>query len=433
MAASTCFDNSYYSFLSSVHKPSALASAAGRLTVSSSNKVGTFKSFADRVETANLLREEERLKSFALWPGWSYARPADLAETGFYFTGEEDKVKCVECSLELTGWKAGQVPSQVHKDKSPYCSMITQIGSRNVPLTSKGQMNQKGKPQKSKVKNSFASGRNEPEGFVSGSVTPTKSGKDIHSNDLGKPVSSRMVGSNNAYGSMDAPSLDMKVEENRLATFSNNWSAEIPVKPLALAQAGFYYIGPQDRVICAFCRGKVYNWVPGDSPVGEHTRLFPNCTFVQELNKKPLAKLQSKEAKVLAGLGYHETAIQKAYNELAHQGMVAPSVTDLLEVIHGFEDRGENTGPTTTYTSTCHNTTTKSLKKGETSKDVKEILTENEQLKASNTCKVCLEKDVHAVFLPCGHLVCCMECSEQVEKCPLCRTNILGSVKAFRA
>jgi hypothetical protein len=314
--------------------------------------------------------------------------------------------------------------------------MVTQIGSRNVPLTTKGQMNQKGKPQKSKVKIFFASGRNEPEGHGSGNTTPTKSGKDIHSNDLGKPVSSRMVGSNNAYGSMDVPSLDMKVEENRLATFSHeNWSAEIPVKPLALAQAGFYYIGPQDRVICAFCRGKVYNWVPGDSPVGEHTRLFPNCTFVQELNKKPLAKLQSKEAKVLAGMGYHETTIQKAYNELDHQGVTEPRVDQLLEVIYGFEDRGELHGATTSSAlcSTRRTTTTKSLKNGETSADVKVILSENEQLKASNTCKVCLEKEVHAVFLPCGHLVCCMACSEKVEKCPLCRTNILGSVKAFRA
>jgi hypothetical protein len=309
--------------------------------------------------------------------------------------------------------------------------MVTQSGSQNVPLSSKGRMNQKGKQQKSKVKNPLA-GRNEPEGVDGGhgAVTPTKSGKDIHSNDLGKPISSRMVGSSNAFGSMDVPVDDMTVEQNRLESFSKHWSIDIPVKPLALAQAGFYYIGPHDRVICAFCRGKVYNWVPGDSPVGEHTRLFPNCTFVQELNKKPLAKLETKEAKSVANFGYHATAIQKAFNELEQQGVMRPSVDQLLDVLWGFEDKGELPGATTSSILASAN---KSTNNSPTSTDVKEIQRENDLLKASNTCKVCLEKEVHAVFLPCGHLVCCMTCSEKVEKCPLCRTNILGSVKAYRA
>ncbi|ELT99769.1 hypothetical protein CAPTEDRAFT_30490, partial [Capitella teleta] len=53
-----------------------------------------------------------------------------------------------------------------------------------------------------------------------------------------------------------------------------------------------------------------------------------------------------------------------------------------------------------------------------------DIKRENEAMKESNTCKVCFDAEVNCVFLPCGHLVCCMSCAEQVSNCPLCRTSI---------
>lgn len=423
-----------------LNKRTALASVTGIGNQSQplTHKPGTFKSLSEIIEHANLLQEDVRLKSFALWPGWSYARPEALAETGFYFTGQNDTVKCAECSVELTGWTAGQVPSQVHEDKSPYCPMVTKIGTKNIPKNSSAEPgNGKGKQQKSKGKNSpLAASRNEPEGITGKpNTSPTLTGKDVHGQDMGKPLSSRVVGSNNGSGSFNFPQGDMKDEINRLGTFKGKWPENSPMKPEALAAAGFYFIGPMDRVICAFCRGKVYNWVPGDSAVGEHTRLFPNCTFIQELNRKPLAKLQSIEAKALAAMGYSEPIIQQAFNQLDQEGVEEPTTDALLDVIHALEDNGELEKQTTSKLNRSTTTATQScsLNNSELEPGVAEIQRENEQLKASNTCKVCLEKDVHAVFLPCGHLVCCMQCSEQVETCPLCRTKILGSVKAYRA
>jgi len=45
-------------------------------------------------------------------------------------------------------------------------------------------------------------------------------------------------------------------------------------------------------------------------------------------------------------------------------------------------------------------------------------------------CKVCLDKSVNTVLLPCGHACCCHECSVKVKfatwdaKCPICRSRI---------
>jgi hypothetical protein len=46
-------------------------------------------------------------------------------------------------------------------------------------------------------------------------------------------------------------------------------------------------------------------------------------------------------------------------------------------------------------------------------------------------CKVCCEKDVAAAFLPCGHLVCCLDCAPAMRKCPLCGELIKGTVKTY--
>ena len=62
---------------------------------------------------------------------------------------------------------------------------------------------------------------------------------------------------------------------------------------------------------------------------------------------------------------------------------------------------------------------------------VGELKRENEELKSMRICKVCMEKTVDVIFLPCGHLVCCVECSLQVKECPVCRGAIKATAKVF--
>ncbi|CAL1262934.1 unnamed protein product [Larinioides sclopetarius] len=39
-------------------------------------------------------------------------------------------------------------------------------------------------------------------------------------------------------------------------------------------------------------------------------------------------------------------------------------------------------------------------------------------------CVICLDVQTSSVFLPCGHVCCCRDCSKKVELCPMCRTTI---------
>ncbi|XP_061394548.1 death-associated inhibitor of apoptosis 2 [Musca vetustissima] len=56
---------------------------------------------------------------------------------------------------------------------------------------------------------------------------------------------------------------------------------------------------------------------------------------------------------------------------------------------------------------------------------------ENRKLKDARLCKICLDEEVAVVYLPCGHLVSCVQCAPGVEQCPLCRTAIKGFVRTY--
>ena len=69
--------------------------------------------------------------------------------------------------------------------------------------------------------------------------------------------------------------------QKRLDTFAR-WPAYSPVLPTALAAAGFFYTGIDDRVVCFKCGLHLLRWTAEDDPWIEHKRCRPACLFVKE-------------------------------------------------------------------------------------------------------------------------------------------------------
>ncbi|KAK0064341.1 baculoviral IAP repeat-containing protein 2-like isoform X1 [Biomphalaria pfeifferi] len=58
---------------------------------------------------------------------------------------------------------------------------------------------------------------------------------------------------------------------------------------------------------------------------------------------------------------------------------------------------------------------------------------ENEALKQQMKCKSCQTADVQDLFLPCGHMSTCKQCSNKFSQCPACGKRILGTVNVYFA
>ena len=86
--------------------------------------------------------------------------------------------------------------------------------------------------------------------------------------------------------------------ESRLQSYKHhNWPRDMPLTAEELARAGWFYTGAGDHVKCAWCGGRAFNWMAGDSALGEHRRLFPSCEFVSEFISntfKPLGTTASQ-------------------------------------------------------------------------------------------------------------------------------------------
>lgn len=72
---------------------------------------------------------------------------------------------------------------------------------------------------------------------------------------------------------------DFATVEARLRTFKK-WPESSPIRPEALAEAGFYTEGKSDHALCFYCGGGLKDWEEGDDPWIEHARWFSQCAFI---------------------------------------------------------------------------------------------------------------------------------------------------------
>lgn len=234
--------------------------------------------------------ELKRLATFNN-PNWKPApgRPSSclLARIGFYHCSSQDAVTCFVCHVVIESNDLGLDPKQKHKHRSPRCSMACGNTDDDIPLVQPVEVIEKFKNDPSLMDSPHMSS----DGNQCISISSF-----INLFQLLKTLLDRMSG----IVEIDAASIQVDLENPnfnhlrheivRLNTFAS-WPVLALAEPAALARAGLFYSGNNDRVQCAFCRGFLRNWVRGDVPEVEHRRHFPDCPFVRgvDVGNVPIA------------------------------------------------------------------------------------------------------------------------------------------------
>ncbi|KAJ8265283.1 hypothetical protein COCON_G00143820 [Conger conger] len=379
--------------------------------------------------------EEERFRTFQDWPSDAPVTAVDLAKAGFYFLGTGDKVRCFCCGGILRYWVHGDSPLGEHKRHFPTCSFVL---GRNV-----GNIQQ----------------------------IPAPGSSDAVDGQLLSQLQRMTVDDQVVVGQAVYP--EMEAEESRLTTF-HNWPTGALVQPEVLARAGFFYTGHGDNVKCFYCDGGLRNWEPGDDPWQEHAKWFPRCEFLlQTRGQQYVSNIQESYFSIgetgSSGQSSMARDISSAHDQGRRQGsssaLLSPVVQTVLQM--GFDAGLVESLVQTKYLLTgSHYTSVSDLvadvlqaeeedRQGSeqtrepeervgTTAGVERTLThvkekvgdqspeeQLRQLQEERTCKVCMDKLVSMVFIPCGHLVVCTDCAASLRHCPICRAVIRGSVRAF--
>ncbi|XP_052607676.1 baculoviral IAP repeat-containing protein 3 isoform X1 [Peromyscus californicus insignis] len=239
-----------------------------------------------------------RLSTYSAFPAGVPVSERSLARAGFYYTGVNDKVKCFCCGLMLDNWKQGDSPVEKHRQLYPSCSFVHTLSPANSLEASPQPSLPSAAP--STMPSLCASLENT--GYFSGSYSSFPS----------DPANFR--------ANQDCPSLRtspydfaMNTEKARLLTYQT-WPLSF-LSPADLARAGFYYIGPGDRVACFACGGKLSNWEPKDDAMSEHRRHFPSCPFLKDRSQSASrytvsnVSMQTQEARVRTFFNWPSSAL----------------------------------------------------------------------------------------------------------------------------
>ncbi|CAN7994462.1 unnamed protein product [Ixodes pacificus] len=224
-------------------------------------------------------------------------------------------------------------------------------------------------------------------------------------------------------------------EDARRATMTN-FPREKFQDVESLVAAGFFYDGYMDRVICFSCGGALFNWDEYDDPLIEHVRWYPDCAYVILcLGPQENAEISKRQQDVL------ETKDKEEYEVQEIDEVIAKNIdSSCLEFYQKFNITQD----------TFRKAVRMLLKKGvpiagiekshieaslkeitRISKNDVKVTRKQTSSSVQNPCAVCLDDEKSVLFLPCQHLVACVNCASAVDTCPMCRTPIKSAIRAF--
>ncbi|XP_058066267.1 death-associated inhibitor of apoptosis 1-like [Anopheles bellator] len=302
----------------------------------------------------DLNKEVCRVATFTGWPV-SFISPSELARYGFYYTGSEDTVKCSFCRIEISMWEEHDNVIEEHLRWSPRCPLLMKLRTENVPINP-----------------NFLDNVPDPVSDVCGTGM-----RHSHNSSTLFQHNDWLADSQRSFHQRLAHP-NYAIDANRLSSFKC-WPKSIRQKPQQLSDAGFFYTGSGDCVVCFSCGGGLNDWKQDDEPWDEHAIHYRYCKYVE----------------LIKGRDFWKTC--KRISDNPEPG--TSGLRLLPEPTSHSSPSGDAERPPTV--------------EGDRKDD--EVI-EDEKL-----CKVCFINEYNTVYLPCGHVVACSKCALAVAKCPLCQ------------
>lgn len=237
---------------------------------------------------------------------------------------------------------------------------------------------------------------NVPLGAENASPNMPQEGRDICGGKYGLEVRPNSCGereepSVSSFNKLNLPNVskpaaypDFTRLEKRLESFKE-WPLSIAQRPQELAEAGFFYTGKSDQTVCFFCGGGLKNWERDDDPWEQHAIWFSKCNYLLlQKGRDFIAEACNKNTAVLS---QSEAVSLGSTAEVGKAGAEKPSETN--------EEQGSSPSSVTTL------------------------------------CKICYDKEIGMVFLPCGHICACIDCATGLGNCAVCRRVIEATNRVF--
>ncbi|XP_046571619.1 uncharacterized protein LOC124279783 [Haliotis rubra] len=416
----------------------------------------------DNAVYPNYLDISTRLASFLLWPNDHCKKPAELAEAGFFCAGFSDCVRCFVCGVGLKTWEKGDNPWVEHVRWRASCTyvrvtkgeaFITQTlameGQRRREHEIPGSINQAGNAAADvgDVLEREGCQRALEMGYSRNCVS--KHALDILRNENHTLTLDVLLVHILAEEDLEM-SASTELNYNEPTADSGSIEAIAPISRTTLHENNQLMIG--EAVVGRFQTQSDNGHTQGPNIPTKATAVGSKIPSISVLgteqkhkqNKEVRQKdLEADAAKTEIPRGHaDETLIcpGQKHSRHAYENTVPDEDEGYGESSEMSEERVFQSLPVMPSGNRSINKPKKAIccvtcvVFAESTKEQRKAAEEEtQQLKESNVCKICLEDPANIVFLPCGHLVACAVCAPALERCPVCRKHIRGSVRVHLA
>lgn len=363
----------------------------------------------DRSLHRNMTLECDRLATFK--NGWplKFLSDKQMAAAGFYFLCKKedgricDDVKCIYCGIELGKWVEGDDPLQDHEKWSPNCWFLRRMkkGTEDVGYDTCGSL------------------------FIQPSNAKASAPKV---NQVVSSLKKLGINKNSPPAFPHYATFD-----SRLRTF-DSWPISLRLKPNVLSEAGFFYTGKGDQTLCFRCGGGLKHWEETDDPWTEHARWFSSCPYVglvkgQEfINQVIGVKESPSEPITLQDLN----TVIRAHSEVKP----TPSLMAISEPSASSTSSMTTARSSSNSISISTNSSSNSICSSTVSSSAATSVSTGQGSSPSSSqdgrlCKICYQREMGVVFLPCGHVVACVYCASALTDCAVCRQRFTATMRLF--
>lgn len=274
-----------------------------------------------------------RIYTYLQWPPDAPVNCLSLAQAGFVYDGSGLRTRCEVCRTVIDNWQRGDIPLERHKITAPRCPLVatsttsqqwtiqsqtcnqeaaTHLAPSRLQTDNLPQTFQKLTVDARQSRSTAVSGSYQSDGESSGTETQNISDQTEYQSQTGAtadPPSRRRLPRNAQFNDVT----------DRIASFPcHHLDSGQTVD--SLATAGFYYIGPGDRVQCFWCNGIVKNWRPSDEPWTVHAKYFSRCRYLrQHKDAQFIASCSNSESQQNLSVSSSQHAITPAAAAAASQ------------------------------------------------------------------------------------------------------------------
>ncbi|KAJ8678631.1 hypothetical protein QAD02_014418 [Eretmocerus hayati] len=322
---------------------------------------------------------EGRLRTFDGWPSELQQTPEMLADAGFYYVGSSDQVRCFHCDGGLRNWEETDDAWIEHAKWFPKCGYVGLVKGQDFVK----QCIEKRPPLDDSVLNIG------PDEHADVSVTPRESPTAVVSQNPMRRISDTEL-------------------ERLLSTEPATAALEIGL-----------HVG---RVKMALKRRMEQT----GTPYANADQLIEDATRIQLGEEDNIATRQTPDSP--------SSELTQLLNQIISVAEAASSSSDShsdSSRLIGHEKESCRISEVSTVTEVKSTDNEQTQQNEAIEAKTAHLEEENRRLREARQCKICMDREVGVVFLPCGHLSTCVFCAPSLTHCPMCRHEIRATVRTF--